>query len=140
MRTGKFRESVDGGGKDLKPGQYAEYWEAPIRQAKAAVLAYSLTKDSTALELADRVIMRLTPEMGFNTIIIRSLISDEVEARSCALSTAIDLYEVTGEKKYLDKAMTLADDAVTEIPLPRTLCQQHAIVSRGRQERAHESL
>jgi hypothetical protein len=110
--AGRFRESVDGGGKDLKPGQYAEYWEAPIRQAKAAVLAYSLTKDSTTLELADRVIMRLTPEMGFNTIIIRSLVSDEVEARSCALSTAIDLYEVTGEKKYLDKAMTLADDAV----------------------------
>src|SRR4030095_5008555 len=110
--AGRFRESVDGGGKDLKPGQYAEYWEAPIRQAKAAVLAYSLTKDSSTLELADRVIMRLTPEMGFSTIIIRSLVSDEVEARSCALSTAIDLYEVTGEKKYLDKAMTLADDAV----------------------------
>jgi N-acylglucosamine 2-epimerase (GlcNAc 2-epimerase) len=109
---GRFRESVDGGGKDLKPGQYAEYWEAPIRQAKAAVLAYSLTKDSTALELADKVIMRLTPEMGFNTIIIRSLISDEVEARSCALSTAIDLYEVTGERKYLDKALALADDAI----------------------------
>ena len=110
---GKFRESVDGEGKDLKPGQLAEYWEAPIRQAKAAVLAYSLTKDPSALRLADIVMTHLTPEMSFKTIIIRSLISDEVEARSCALSTAIDLYEVTGEKKYLEKARSLADDAIT---------------------------
>jgi hypothetical protein len=109
---GKFRESVDGEGKDLKPGQPAEYWEAPIRQAKAAVLAYSLTKDSTALQLADTVMAHLTPDMSFKTIIIRSLISDEVEARSCALSTGIDLYEVTGEAKYLDKAKALADDAI----------------------------
>ena len=109
---GKFRASVDGGGRDLKPGQYAEYWEAPIRQAKAAVLAYSLTKDPAALELADNVIMHLTPEMHFKTIIIRSMISDEVEARSCGLSAALDLYEVTGEKKYLDQSLKLADDAI----------------------------
>ena len=109
---GKFRASVDGSGKDLNPGQYAEYWEAPIRQAKAAVLAYSLTKDPAALELADNVIMHLTPEMHFKTIIIRSLISDEVEARSCGLSAALDLYEVTGERKYLDQSLKLADDAI----------------------------
>jgi uncharacterized protein YyaL (SSP411 family) len=51
--------------------------------------------------------------MEFNTIIIRSLISDEVEARSCALSAAIDLYELTGDRKYLSKAQALADDAIS---------------------------
>ncbi len=111
--AGKFRESVDAEGKDLNPGQLADYWEGPIRQAKAAVLAYSLTADSTAFQLADTVLTHLKPEMSFQTIIARSLISDEVEARSCALSTAIDLYEVTGDAKYLDKAKALADDAIT---------------------------
>jgi uncharacterized protein YyaL (SSP411 family) len=109
---GRFRDQLDVSGKDLKPGQFAEYWEAPIRSAKAAALAYSLTKDPVALELADTVITHLAPETRFTTIIIRSLISDEVEARSCALSTAIDLYEATAETKYLAKARALADDAI----------------------------
>ena len=110
---GRFRDVLDINGTDTKPGTFAEYWEAPIRMAKAAALAYSLTKDKTALELADTVVSHLTPEMDFNAIIIRSLISDEIEARSCALSAAIDLYEVTGEAKYLTKAQVLADDAIS---------------------------
>jgi uncharacterized protein YyaL (SSP411 family) len=81
--------------------------------AKAATLAYALTKDKVALELADTVISHLKPETEFSTIIIRSLISDEVEARSCALSAAIDLYELTGDAKYLAKAHALADDAIS---------------------------
>jgi uncharacterized protein YyaL (SSP411 family) len=110
---GRFRDTLDIDGTDDKPGTYADYWEAPIRMAKAAALAYSLTKDKAALELADTVLSRLTPEMEFNTVIIRSLISDEIEARSCALSAAVDLYEVTGDRKYLTKAQTLADDAIS---------------------------
>jgi uncharacterized protein YyaL (SSP411 family) len=110
---GRFRDALDINGTDTKPGTFAEYWEAPIRMAKAAALAYSLTKDKVALELADTVISRLTPEMDFKTIIIRSLISDEVEARSCALSATIDLYEITGDAKYLRKARALADDAIS---------------------------
>ena len=110
---GRFRDLLDIDGTDTKPGTFAQYWESPIRMAKAAALAYSLTKDKTALELADTVVSRLTPEMEFDTIIIRSLISDEVEARSCALSAALDLYEATGDTKYLSKAQTLADDAIS---------------------------
>ena len=110
---GRFRDTLDIDGTDQKPGTFAAYWEAPIRMAKAGVLAYSLAKDKIALELADTVISKLTPEMEFNTIIQRSLISDEVEARSCALSTAIDLYEATADAKYLSKAQALADDAIS---------------------------
>ncbi|HUQ95464.1 MAG TPA: hypothetical protein VM120_27540 [Bryobacteraceae bacterium] len=109
---GRFRDTLDFSGTDSKPGTFAEYWEAPIRMAKAAVLAYSLSKDATSLELADTVISRLAPETEFKSIIQRSLVSDEVEARSCALSTAIDLYEVTGSAKYLAKAQALADNAI----------------------------
>ena len=109
---GKFRHTLDIDGTDRKPGEFAEYWEAPIRMAKAAALAYSLTGDQTARELADTVISRLAPETRFSTIIIRSLISDEVEARSCALSAALDLYEATADAKYLANARALADDAI----------------------------
>jgi len=109
---GRFREALNVDGTDQKPGAFAEYWEGPIRHAKAAALVYSLTKDPVALELADTVITRIGPETTFQTIIQRSLISDEIEARSCALSTAIDLYETTGEAKYLAKAEALATDAI----------------------------
>jgi uncharacterized protein YyaL (SSP411 family) len=40
------------------------------------------------------------------------LISDEIEARACALSTAVDLYETTADTKYLKKAQALGDDAL----------------------------
>jgi uncharacterized protein YyaL (SSP411 family) len=113
ISDGRFRDNLDIDGTDTKPGTFAEYWESPIRMAKAAALVYSLTKDQIALELADTVVSRLAPETEFGTIIIRSLISDEVEARSCALSAAIDLYETTGDTKYLAKAQALAEDAIS---------------------------
>src|SRR5205823_2707821 len=80
--------------------------------AKSAVLAYSLSGDSSMLELADDIAGRITPEMKFDTIIQRSMISDEVEARAVAVSTLLDLYEVTANRKYLTKAQGLADDAI----------------------------
>ena len=109
---GHFRAEVKPDGTDAKPGALAPYWESPIRQAKAAVLAYSLSQDRTALELAENVVNHLTPEMTFPTVVARSLVSDEIEARSCALSATIDLYEVTADNKYLAKAQALADDAI----------------------------
>jgi rhamnogalacturonyl hydrolase YesR len=111
--AGRFRDTVEVDGRDQKPGVFAQYWEGPIRQAKAAALAYSLTKDPVALQLADSVINGLAPETTFDTVIIRSLISDEIEARSCALGTAIDLYETTGDSRYLTKAQAFADDAIS---------------------------
>ena len=80
--------------------------------AKAAALVYSLSGDRAALELADDVVNRLSPEMTVSTVVIRSLISGEVEARSCALSAALDLYEATADRKYLTKAQALGDDAI----------------------------
>jgi uncharacterized protein YyaL (SSP411 family) len=50
--------------------------------------------------------------MTVNTVVIRSLISDEIEARCCALSAALDLYEATADRKYLIKAQQLGDDAI----------------------------
>lgn len=110
--SGKFRAVVATDGTDAKPGQIAEYWEGPIRMAKAAVLAYSLTGNRSALELATLIVDNLTPEMAFKTVIIRSLISDEIETRNCSLSAALDLYEVTGDQQHLKKAQLLADDAI----------------------------
>jgi uncharacterized protein YyaL (SSP411 family) len=110
--SGKFREVVATDGTDIKPGQVAEYWEGPIRMAKAAVLAYSMTGHRPALELAALVVNNLTPEVTFKSVIIRSLISDEIESRNCGLSTALDLYEVTGNAQYLKKAQSLAEDAI----------------------------
>ena len=110
--TGKFRAVVAPDGTDTKPGQIADYWEGPIRMAKAAVLAYSLTGNRSALELATLIVDNLTPEMAFKTVIIRSLISDEVETRNCCIGTALDLYEVTGNQQHLKKAQLLADDAI----------------------------
>jgi uncharacterized protein YyaL (SSP411 family) len=112
LGDGKFRDVVNPDGADQKPEQIAEYWEGPIRMAKAAVLAYSMTGHKPALELAATIADHLSPEMTFKTIIQRSLISDEVEARSCALSLLIDLYEVTGDTKRLKQAQVLADDAI----------------------------
>lgn len=109
---GKFRAQVGPDGVDRKPGAFAEYWEGPLRMAKSAVLAYSLTGDKELLELADTIIDKVTPEMTFPTILQRSLISDQVEARACALSTAVDLYECTGDSKYLKKAQALGDDSL----------------------------
>jgi hypothetical protein len=62
--------------------------------------------------MADTIIDKVTPEMTFTSIIQRSLISDEVEARACALSVAVDLYETTADTKYLKKAQALAADAL----------------------------
>lgn len=112
LGDGKFRDVVNPDGADQKPEQIAEYWEGPIRMAKAAVLAYSVTGHKPALELAATIADHLSPEMTFKTIIQRSLISDEVEARSCALSLLIDLYEVTGDTRRLKQAQALADDAI----------------------------
>jgi uncharacterized protein YyaL (SSP411 family) len=109
---GRYREEVAVDGTDRKPGQLSPLWEGPIRIAKAAVLAHSLTGDADLLEIADGIIERVTPELTVSSVVIRSLISDELEARSCALSTAIDLYEVTGDRKYLTKAQLLADDTL----------------------------
>ena len=83
-----------------------------LRMAKSAVLAYSLSGDADILALADDIASRITPEMKFNTIIQRSMISDEVEARAVALSTLLDLYEVTADRKHLGRARELADDAI----------------------------
>jgi hypothetical protein len=110
---GNFRAAVRTDGVDTKPGEFETYSEGPIRIAKAAALAYSLTRDSAMLGLADAVVGNLTPEMTFDTLVERSLISDEVEARAGGLSAAIDLYEITGEPKYLAKARALADDAIS---------------------------
>lgn len=112
--NGNFRDVVATDGTDRKPGQTAESWEGPMRMAKAAVLAYSLTGHKPALELAGRVIDNLTPEATFKSIIQRSLVSDEVESRTCGLSTALDLYEVTADSNYLKKAQLLADDAIAK--------------------------
>jgi uncharacterized protein YyaL (SSP411 family) len=106
---GVYREEVATDGTDRKPGQVSPIWEAPLRIAKAAVLAHSITHDTGLLQIADGIMDRVTPEMAVSSVVQRSLISDEVEARSCALSTAIDLYELTGDRKYLDKARALAD-------------------------------
>jgi uncharacterized protein YyaL (SSP411 family) len=112
VAPGRYREEVATDGTNRKPGKLAEYWEGPIRMAKAAVLAYSITRDASLLEMADGIIHNVTPEMTVGSVVQRSLISDELEARSCALSAAIDLYEVTGDRKYLDKAQALAGDAL----------------------------
>ncbi|HUS07597.1 MAG TPA: hypothetical protein VMZ52_14925 [Bryobacteraceae bacterium] len=109
---GRYRAQVGPDGLDRKPGEFEEYWEGPLRIAKAAVLAYSLTGDKELLEMADTIIDKVTPEMTFHSIIQRSLISDEVEARGCALSVAVDLYETTADTKYLKKAQALAADAL----------------------------
>ena len=109
---GRFRAQVGQDGIDRKPGAYAEYWEGPLRMAKSAALAYSLTGDKELLELADTIIDKVTPELTFTTLLLRSLISDEIEARACALSTALDLYEATADTRYLKKAQALGDDAL----------------------------
>lgn len=110
---GHYRDVVGTDGVDQKPGQFSELWEGPLRMAKAAVLAYSLSHDEQLLALSDNIATQVTPEMKFNTIIQRSMISDEVEARAVALSTLLDLYEVTADRKYLTKARELADDAIS---------------------------
>lgn len=112
LGDGRFRAQVGQDGVDRKPGVVAEYWEGPLRMAKSAVLAYSLSGDKALLELADSIVEKVTPEMTFPTILMRSLISDEIEARACALSTCVDLYEATADTKYLKKAQALGDDAV----------------------------
>jgi len=109
---GGFRAAVNCDGTDARPGQLDDYWEGPIRCAKAAALAYSLTRDPDMLALADTVVSHLSPETEFDSVVERSLVSDAIEARASALSTAVDLYEVTGEARYLAKAKELADDAI----------------------------
>jgi uncharacterized protein YyaL (SSP411 family) len=109
---GKYRKEVAVDGTDKKPGEVAELWEGPLRMAKAAALAYSLTGEATFLELADDVVTHYTTETSFSSVVQRSLVSDEIEARNVALGTAIDLYEATGNRKYLEKARELAADAL----------------------------
>ena len=109
---GNFRADVHVDGTDLKPGEFEEYWEGPIRMAKSAVLAYSLTGDKEMLELAEVVMSNITSETVFDSDVERSLVSDAIEVRAFAISTAIDLYEMTADKKYLVKAQALADDAI----------------------------
>jgi uncharacterized protein YyaL (SSP411 family) len=109
---GHYRASVGPDGVDRKPGQFSQYWEGPLRMAKAAALAYSLSRDPMLLELSDDIVMHVMPEMKFDTVIQRSLVSDEVEARGVAISTLLDLYEITADRKYLAKAKELADDAI----------------------------
>jgi uncharacterized protein YyaL (SSP411 family) len=111
---GNFRALVSCDGADLMPGVLADYWEGPIRAAKAGALAYSLTGDNEMLDLADMVVTNLTPEMEWDSTVERCLVSDAIEARSAALSTVIDLYELTTDKKYLNKAVALADDAIAK--------------------------
>ena len=104
---GRYREEVATDGTDRKPGQVAPLWEAPIRIAKAAALAHSITGDADLLEIADGVLERVTPDLTVSSVVQRSLVSDELEARCCAMSTAVDLYEITGDRKYLAKAESL---------------------------------
>jgi hypothetical protein len=110
--NGNFRACVHTDGTDLKPGEYEEYGEGPIRVAKAAALAYSLTHDRAMLNLADIIVSHLTPEMEFESLVERSLIADKIEPRATAISTALDLYELTADAKYLAKARELADHAI----------------------------
>ena len=107
-----FRNQVQPNGTDQKPGEYAPLWPGPTRIAKAAALAYSLSGEQRPLNLARAVVDRLDPEIRTATVVERSLVSDEIEFRSCALSATIDLYEVTGDRKYLEKAEALAEDAI----------------------------
>lgn len=107
-----FRDQVQPDGTDQKPGVFAALWQGPMRMAKAAVLAYSLSQEKQPLELAQAVVDQISPDMETDTVVERSLVSDEIEFRSCALSTTIDLYEVTADRKYLEKAQALAEDAI----------------------------
>ena len=59
---------------DRKPGQVGAIWEAPIRIAKAAALAYSITGDAGLLEMADGVHERVTPDLTVSSVVQRSLI------------------------------------------------------------------
>src|SRR5439155_12159189 len=64
------------------------------------------------LEMAEGIMSHVTPDMTVSSVVQRSLISDEVEARSCALGTVIDLYEITGDRKHLERAEALASDTL----------------------------
>jgi uncharacterized protein YyaL (SSP411 family) len=107
-----FRDQVQPNGTDQKPGEYAPLWPGPARIAKAAALAYSLSGEQRPLNLARAVVDQLRPDIRTDTVVERSLVSDEIEFRSCALSATIDLYEITGERKYIEKAEALAGDAI----------------------------
>jgi uncharacterized protein YyaL (SSP411 family) len=107
-----FRDQVQPDGTDQKPGEYAPLWPGPTRIAKAAVLAYSLSNEQQPLRLAQAVVEQLSPEARTETVVERSLVSDDIEFRSCALSTAMDVYEVTADRRYLEKAEALAQDAI----------------------------
>jgi uncharacterized protein YyaL (SSP411 family) len=109
---GRFRDQVQTDGTDQKPGQYAPLWPGPVRIAKSAALAASLSGDPQPLKLARTIVEHLSPGMRSDTVVERSLVSDEIEFLSCALSTTIDLYEITADRKYLEKAEALAGDAI----------------------------
>ena len=107
-----FRDQVQPDGTDQKPDEYAPLWPGPARMAKAAVLAHSLSRNPQPLRLAQAVVDRISADIRTGTVVERSLVSDEIEFRSCALSTTIDLYEVTADRKYLEKAEALAQNAI----------------------------
>jgi len=67
------------------------------------------------LDLADRIMGNLTPELEWDTTVERCLVSDAIEARSTSLSASIDLYELTGDRKHLEKTLDLADDAISRL-------------------------
>jgi uncharacterized protein YyaL (SSP411 family) len=107
-----FRNHVQPNGADQKLGEYAPLWPGPTRIAKAAALAHSLSGEQQPLDLAQSIVDRIHPDIRTDTVVERSLVSDEIEFRSCALSAAIDLYEITADRKYLEKAEALAEDAI----------------------------
>lgn len=107
-----FRDQVSPNGTDQKPGEYAPLWPGPTRIAKAAALAHSLSGEQQPLNLARAIVDRLRPDVRTDTVVERSLVSDEIEFRSCALSATLDLYEITADRQYLEKAEALAGDAI----------------------------
>jgi hypothetical protein len=128
---GNFRACVHTNGDDLNPGQFDELWEGPMRIAKAAALAYSLTRDNAMLDLADVVVNNLTLEAISGGEIERSLISDAIEACATGLSTAIDLYELTAEPVYLAKARELADGAISKFMYKGLLVSEMKLFPEG---------
>jgi len=136
LRKGVYKEEVSTDGTDRKPGKLAPVWEAPIRIAKAAALAHSITRDADFWRWRDGIMARVTQEMTVASVVQRSLVSDELEARSCAVSAAIDLYELTADRKHRQSAIA-GERHVAEVPLSRSFRQQHAASSGSRQERAH---
>ena len=80
--------------------------------AKAAALAYSLSGDQDALDLADFLVCAMSSGPIASGFIERSQVSDDVEMHGRLISTALDMYEITGDRKYLDYAKQWADKII----------------------------